>query len=210
MKKDVLFDKLPYVSHLKNPALDNVLKSSKVNDVDLQKYLLATGLMQDTIKENLNTIVRDCDFNAAYIRRKLDTKYPSVMKNSIPIVAVFKDKAIFDVQNSFVGSLLSQVQKNKANERVYLEQLGQAPSITDINIAKRVKELKNFKEGIIDDDDDNDDEDGPPPISPTPPAPTSFQSRPSVIFSTPQHTPAVDDDDDNDYTNLNAAQCFLL
>ena len=88
--------------------------------------------------------------------------------------------------------------------------MGQAPSITDINIAKRVKELKNFKEGIIDDDDDNDDENGPPPISPAPPAPTSFQSRPSVIFSTPQHTPAVDDDDDNDYTNLNAAQRFLL
>ena len=205
-----MFDKLPYVSHLKNSALDNVLKSSKVKDVDLQKYLLATGLMQDTIKENLNTIVRDCDLNAASIRRKLDTKYPSVMKNSIPIDAVFKDKAIFDVQNPVVGSLLLQVQKNKAKERVCLEQLGQAPSITDINIAKRVKELKNFKEGIIDDDDDNDDEDGPPPISPTPPAPTSFQSRPSVIFSTPLHTPVVDDDDDNDYTNLNAAQRFLL
>ena len=120
--------------------------------------------------------------------------------------------AVFDVQNPVAGSLISQVQKNKANVRAYLEQLNQAPSITDINIARRLKELKNFNEGRInDDDDDNDDEDGPPAIPPTPAAPTSlFGSRPSGIFPTPLHTPDDDNDDDDDDTNLNATQHFLL
>ena len=118
--------------------------------------------------------------------------------------------AFFDVQNPVVGSLISQVQKNKANEGAYLEQLNQAPSITDINFARPLKDLKNFYEGRInDDDDDNDDEDGPPAIPPTPAAPTSlFGSRPSGIFPTPLHTPTDDNDDDD--TNLNPTQHFLL
>ena len=92
-KRDILFDKLPYVAHLQNPAIDNVLKGGKVNDLALQKYLLANGLMQDTIQENLNMLVTDGDFNNASVRRELDTKYPSVMKKSNPIEVVFKDKA---------------------------------------------------------------------------------------------------------------------
>ena len=92
-KRDILFDKLPYVAHLQNLAIDNVLKGGKVNDLALQKYLLANGLMQDIIQENLNMLVTDGDFNNASVRRELDTKYPSVMKKSNPIEVVFKDKA---------------------------------------------------------------------------------------------------------------------
>ena len=211
-KKDILFEKLPYVYHLQNPALGNVLKSGKADDIDLQKYLLATGLMQDAIQENLNMVVTDGDFNTASIRRELDTKYPSVMKKSNPIDDLFKDKVVFDVQNPIVSSLILQVQKNKANERVYLEQLNQLPSITEINIARRLKELTNFNEGRInDDDDDDDDEDGPPAIPTRPPGPTSsLGSRPSGIFTNPPHNLADDNDDDNNDMNLNPTQRFLL
>ena len=69
-RKDILFDKLPYVYHLQNPAIDNVLKGGKVVDIALQKYLLAKGLLQDTIQENLNMVVTDGDFNNASIRRE--------------------------------------------------------------------------------------------------------------------------------------------
>ena len=44
-KKDILLDKLPYISQLQNPAIDNVLKGGKVDNIVLQKYLLATGLL---------------------------------------------------------------------------------------------------------------------------------------------------------------------
>ena len=108
-KKDILFDKLPYIAHLDNPAIDNVVKGNKVDDLALQKYLLPVDLIQDVIQENLNMIVTDGSFNNASIRRTLDTKYPSVMKKSNPIDVVFKDKALFDVQNPIVGSLVVQV-----------------------------------------------------------------------------------------------------
>ena len=61
-KKDILSDRLPYFAHLHKPAIDNVIKGGKVDDIALQKYLLATGLMQDTIQENLYVVVTDGDF----------------------------------------------------------------------------------------------------------------------------------------------------
>ena len=112
-RKGNLFDKLPYVAQLKNPAIDNVVKGSRVDDVALQKYLLATDLLQDTIQENWNMIVTDGDFNNASVSPELDTKYPSVMKKLNPIDVVFKNKAKFDVQNPVVGSLIVQAQENK-------------------------------------------------------------------------------------------------
>ena len=170
-RKDILFDTLPYIAHLDDPAIDNMVKGRKVDDLALQKYLLATGLMQDTIQENLNMIVTDGGFNDTSIRRTLDTKYPSVMKKSNPINAVFKDKAKFDVQNPIVGSLIAQVQENKARERAYMKQLSQAPSITDINISDRLKELRDFNDGNINDryNNNNDDDDDGPGAPPTPP-----------------------------------------
>ena len=137
-KKDILFDRLPYVAHLQNPPIDNVIKGSKVDDIALQKYLLATGLMQDIIQENLNMVVTDGDFNNASVHRELDTKYPSFM-----FFAVFKNKAKFDVQNPVVGSLIAQVQENKAKKKAYLKQLGQAPAVVDIDIGRRLQELRD-------------------------------------------------------------------
>ena len=205
-RKDILFDKLPYIAHLHNPAIDNVVKGGKVDDLALQKNLLATCLIQDTIQENLNMIVTDGGFNDASIRRTLDTKYSSVMKKSNPIDAIFKDKAKFDVQNPIVGSLTAQVQENKARERAYMKQLSQAPLITDINIDNRLKELRDFNNGNINDDrnnnnnnninnnNNNDDDDGPG-VPPTP----------SLRFRLP--SPPREERPEE---NLNEAQRFLL
>ena len=192
-RKDILFDKLPYISHLDNPAIDNVVKGGKVDDLALQKYLLATGFMQDTIQENLNMIVTDGGFNDGSVRRTLDTKYPKVTKKSNPIDAVFKDKANFDVQNPIVGSLIAQVQENKARETAYMKQLSQALLV---NIGNRLKELRDFNDGNISYDrnsNNNDDDDDEPGVLPTPPP----------IFWLP--SPPCDNEG-----NLNEAQRFLL
>ena len=68
-RKDLLFNKVPYVTHLNDPAIDDVIKGSKADDLVIQKYLLATDLLQDTIQENPNMIVMDGNFNNASIRR---------------------------------------------------------------------------------------------------------------------------------------------
>ena len=110
-KKNLLFNKLLFVRKLDNPAIENV-----ADDLSVQKFLLATDLLQDSIQESLNMIVKDGDFNNASIRRVLDTKHPSVMKKPNPIDFVLKDKAKFDIQNPVIGLLYEQIRKNKKNE----------------------------------------------------------------------------------------------
>ena len=48
-KKEPLFEKQPYVAHLENPAINDVVKGSKVDSSVFQKIFLATDLLQDTI-----------------------------------------------------------------------------------------------------------------------------------------------------------------
>ena len=115
-KKNLLFNKLPFVRKLDNPAIGNVVNGIDADDLSVQKFLLATDLLQDSVQESLNMIVTDGDFNNASVRRVLDTKYPSVMKKPNLIDFVLKDKAKFDIQNPVVGSLYEQIRKNKKNE----------------------------------------------------------------------------------------------
>ena len=115
-KKELLFKKQPYVAHLENPAINNVVKGGKVDSLALQKFLLATDLLQDSIQENLDMIVTDDGFNNASIRQALDTKFPSVMKKPNPIEVMFKDKSEFDVKNPVVSSLITQVVDKKKRD----------------------------------------------------------------------------------------------
>ena len=81
----------------KNSTLNNIIKNGAVDNLDLQKYLLAIGLLQDSIQQSLDMIVTDGGFNDAAVRGEFDLKYPSIMKKPNPIDVVFKDKAKFDV-----------------------------------------------------------------------------------------------------------------
>ena len=126
LRKDTLFEKLPYMTHAKNPTLNNVIKNGTADNLELQKYLLATGLLQDGIQQSLDMIITDGGFNDVSVRRVLDAKYPSIMKKPNPIDLVFKDKVKFDAQNPVTGSVVAQVQENKKNEKAILNQMSSA------------------------------------------------------------------------------------
>ena len=118
-RKDVLFDHTLYLRHLENPAIKDVIKDGIVDNVNLQKYLLATGLLEYSIQDSFNMIVTAGKFNNASVRRVLDTKYLSVMKRSNPIDVVLKDKTKFDTQNPIIETLLeSENQKMKKELRI--------------------------------------------------------------------------------------------
>ena len=53
-RKDVLFDKLPYLSHLGNRAIVDIVKNGILDDLSRQKYLLATALLKDSIQDSLD------------------------------------------------------------------------------------------------------------------------------------------------------------
>ena len=93
----MLFDKLPYIAQLNNPAIDDVIQGKKNDDLSIQKFLLATDLLQDTTQDNLDMIATDGAFNNAGIRRALDTKFPSVMKVPTATNFIFRDEAKFDI-----------------------------------------------------------------------------------------------------------------
>ena len=67
-RKELLLEKQPYVANLENPAINDIVKGSKVDSLALQKFLLATDLLQDSIEENLDMIVTDGGFNNASTR----------------------------------------------------------------------------------------------------------------------------------------------
>ena len=161
----MLFDKLPFVTKLVNPSIENVVNGNEADDLSVQKFLLATDILQDSVQESLNMIVTDGDFNNASIRRVLDTKYPSVMKKPNPIDFVLKGKTKFNVQNPVIGSLFEQIRKNKKNE--FARKLLKLPTTDAQKETKSTFEKtadfsrKIRKDDFVDDDDAvDDDEDG--------------------------------------------------
>ena len=136
-RKDILFDKLLYLTESKNPTLNNIIKNRVVGNLEFQKYLLATGLLQDSVQQSLDMIVTDGGFNDAAVRRELDLTYPSILKKPNPVDVVFEDKAKFDVQILIIGSIVAQVQENKTNEKAILNQISGMPSTKNIELAKR-------------------------------------------------------------------------
>ena len=136
-RKDVLFDHLLYLGYLEDPAIKDVIKNGIVDNLALQKRLVKTRLLKDSIQDSLDMIITDGKFKNASVRRVLDTKYPLVMKKSNPVNVVFKDKAKFDTKNSIIGKSLTQIELGKSeNEKVIENQLKGAPSIKDLEIAE--------------------------------------------------------------------------
>ena len=185
-KKDVLFQQTPYFAEANNPAIDDVVLGDKRDDLSIQKFLLSKGVLEDAVLDNLDMIVTDRKFNNAGIRRKLDLKYPSIIKKPTASNFLFRDKKQFNVQNPVIGGLYNQLQIRTSDQ---LKLLKKAPSIKDLKIRNALQRLKKFNlnRGAADDDDDDDDNvpglprgrRGPPPPPPPPP-------------------PPADDDDDDD------------
>ena len=185
-KKDVLFQQVPYFAEANNPAIDDVVLGNKRDDLSIQKFLLSKGVLEDAVLDNLDMIVTDRKFNNAGIRRKLDLKYPSIVKKPTASNFLFRDLKQFNVQNPVIGGLYNQLQIRTSDQ---LKLLRKAPRIKDLKIRNALERQKKFNlnRGAADDDDDDDDIPGLPrgrrdePPGPPPPPP-----------------PRADDDDDDD------------
>ena len=184
-KKDVLFQKVPYFAEANNSAIDDVILGNKRDDLSIQKFLLSKGVLEDAVLDNLDMIVTDRKFNNAGIRRKLDLKYPSIIRKPTASNFLFRDKKQFDVQNPVIGGLYNQLQIRTSDQ---LKLLKKAPNIKDLKIRNALERLKKFNlnKGAADDDDDDDIPGLPRGRRDEPPAPP------------PPPPPSADDDDDDD------------
>ena len=195
-KKDVLFRKVPYFEEVNNKAINDVVLGKKRDDLSIQKFLLGKGVLEDAVLDNLDMIVTDRKFNNAGIRRKLDKKYPSIMKKPTASNLLFRDKKQFDLQNPVIGGLYNQLKIRTADQ---LELLKKAPKIKDLKIQNALNRLKKFNlnRSAVDDDDNNDDIPGLPP---------SRRGEPPPRLDDDDD----DDDDDNVDNDNNKIQKFLL
>ena len=191
-KKNVLFEKVPYFAEVNNKAINDVVLGKKKDELSIQKFLLGKGVLEDAILENLDMIVTDRKFNNAGIRRKLDKKYPSIMKKPTASNFLFRDKKQFDLQNPVIGGLYNQLKIRTADQ---LELLKKAPKIKDLKIQNALDRLKKFNlnRGAVDDDDDDDNDDIPglPP------------SRRPYLNDDDNDDDDDDGDDDDDNNNNN-------
>ena len=196
-KKDVLFRKVPYFAEVNNAAIDDVVSGKRKDALSIQKFLLGKGVLEDAILENLDMIVTDRKFNNAGIRRKLDLKYPSIMKKPTASNFLFRDKKQFDVVNPVIGGLYNQLKVRTADQ---LNLLKKAPNIKDLKIRNALQRLQKFNlnRGGVNDDDDDDDGDGGGGI---PTLPRNRRDEPPL----PPPLPPPDDDDDDKNDGGNAA-----
>ena len=191
-KKDVLFQKVPYFAEANNSAIDDVILGNKRDDLSIQKFLLSKGVLEDAVLDNLGMIVTDRKFNNAGIRRKLDLKYPSIIRKPTASNFLFRDKKQFDVQNPVIGGLYNQLQIRTSDQ---LKLLKKAPNIKDLKIRNALERLKKFNlnKGAADDDDDDD----------IPGLPRGRRDEPPAPPPPPPPPPADDDDDDDDDKDKN-------
>ena len=210
-KKDVLFQQIPYFAEANNPAIDDVVLGNKKDDLSIQKFLLSKGVLEDAVLDNLQMIVTDRKFNNAGIRRKLDLKYPLIIKKPTASNFLFRDLKQFNVQNPVIGGLYNQLQIRTSDQ---LKLSKKAPRIKDLKIRNALERLKKFNLNIgaadeddNDEDDDNDipglprgrrDEPAAPPPPPPPPPPG------------PRPPPPADDDDDDKDKKRGSVKKFLL
>ena len=196
-KKNVLFRKVPYFAEANNKAINDVVLGKKTDDLSIQKFLLGKGVLEDAVLDNLDMIVTDRRFNNAGIRRKLDKKYPSIMKKPTASNFVFRDKKQFDLQNPVIGGLYNQLKIQTADQLALLKK---APKIKDLKIQLALDRLKKFNlnRSGVDDDDDNNDIPGLPP------------SRRGHPPSPPPPPPPPDDDDDVGGGGRRQIRKFLL
>ena len=209
-KKNLLFGKVPYFAEVNNPAIDDVVSGKKKDDLSIQKFLLTKGVLEDAVLDNLDMIVTDRRFNNAGIRRKLDKKYPSIMKKPTASNFLFRDKKQFDLQNPVIGGLYNQLKLRTSDQ---LKLLKKAPNIKDLRLQIGLDRLRKFNlaRGSVDDDDDDNDGNNIPGL---PPAVADLSEIPKSRDDDDGGDDDDDDDDDDDNDdnnqNLNKIQKFLI
>ena len=164
--KNGLFDQLPYLAHLRNPVIVDVIKIGIMDNLSLQKYLLVTGLLKDSIQGSLDinmirtllpTLVggmiitysldmivsSDRKLIYAVVRTQLDTKFASAMRKPNPIDAVFKGKVKFDTEKPIIGTLLTQMEAGKLDQEKQIKKYLQTAPFVNQN-CRAIKRIEKF------------------------------------------------------------------
>ena len=136
-----LFGSLPYIANLQDPTLQNKAENILKNREDLQKYLLATEDLKDTIEESLDLAVGYGRLNdgtaVRHVSERDDPDYNFFKKNDNSLDVVYKKQAKFDIQNPVIGGLLKQINKSKVKFDGTKATLNKAPNPKYLELEER-------------------------------------------------------------------------
>ena len=122
---------MTYIANLKDPVLQNKGEDVLKNREDLQKYLLATDDLRNTIEESLDIAVGYGKLNdgtaVRHVSERDSPSYKFFKRNDNLLDVVYKKNAKFDIQNPVIGSLLKQINKSKVTEKGITSALDKAP-----------------------------------------------------------------------------------
>ena len=122
---------MTYIANLKDPVLQNKGEDVLKNREDLQKYLLATDDLRNTIEESLDIAVGYGKLNdgtaVRHVSERDSPSYKFFKRNDNLLDVVYKKNAKFDIQNPVIGSLLKQNNKSKVTEKGITSALDKAP-----------------------------------------------------------------------------------
>ena len=87
-----MFGSLPYIANLQDPILQNKAENILKNREDVQKYLLATDDLKDTIEESLDLVGYGRLNDGTAVRHFSERDYPDYnffKKNDNPLDVVY-------------------------------------------------------------------------------------------------------------------------
>ena len=136
-----------------------IARDAGIHSQDVQKYILATTDFAKGIQVGINYYVTKNRINNASFRQKLDPFSKNILRRQNPLELFFEDIAMFDAENTIVGSLLKELnvgKKDIANELI--KKAPQPPGI-DFEIQNRLEKLRNRQEpkGNNNNNDNNND-----------------------------------------------------
>ena len=99
----------------------------------------------------------DCHFNNVALRHLLDNKNNDVFKSPNSLNATFEDANIFDVQNSVICNIISQMNASQLTDNQVKKLLGE---VEDQKIGARLNLLRRNNLRDDNDSDNNDEDDG--------------------------------------------------
>ena len=97
-----------------NDFFANISNDTNIPKEDVQKYLLATSDLANSMQTDINYYVtRDRINDASSFRQKLDPISKNILRRQNPLELVFEDVSTFDAENPIVGSLLREIDIKK-------------------------------------------------------------------------------------------------
>ena len=144
------YKEVPHITN-ESPAVKNNLLNLLRNSEDLKKWLLVTSDYGNEIQDDLNAIVGyDEKFDNAIVRHSLDLKDKAIFRNLNLINVTFHNMKKFDLVNSVIGKLATQVRTSKLTDYQLTKKI-----LNQGKIDKLQLRLDALKYGINKDDDDD-------------------------------------------------------